>query len=285
MWLSNQLLQCSILCKKHQAGHLQLMAMTQTNISYQPSDSRSSAVYGWPSWTLNWTLSASWQNIHYIFLQCHLSILFHCRTFVLALGIIFTINSCLLLGACRTIFVFLFIITLTMHLNHAIVYALRSSPFPHQYQHTGGDTFLRAMLQRREMLRKEGNVEIKRRPSHVSFGGDCRCQRFRPYNLSFDLKKRRKEKRSHAVRRKSDLVSRGVMDLERKRVRLIRYLVELDSRHTSIPRGLTAYSLISEPWKPITSSPKPATKALLIAVMLKPWPSVLPCQTAGGLPH
>lgn len=94
-------------------------------------------------------------------------------------------------------------------------------------------------------------------------------------NLSFDLIKRkkvkkRKKEKSHAVRHKSDLVvSKGVMDLGRKRVRLIRYLVEFDSQHTSIPQGLTAYSLISEPLNPITSSTKPATKALLIAVMLK----------------
>lgn len=79
----------------------------------------------------------------------------------------------------------------------------------------------------------------------------------------------KKKKKPHAVTHKSGLAaSRGGMDLGRKRVRLIRYLVEFDSQHTH-PRGLTADSLISEALNPITSFTKPATKALLIAVVLK----------------
>lgn len=75
------------------------------------------------------------------------------------------------------------------------------------------------------------------------------------------------------------------MDLGRKRVQLIRYLVEYDSHGTSIPQSLTAYSFISQPWNPITSSTKPATKALLIAAVLKPWPPALLSQIARGLSH
>lgn len=115
--------------EKHQTRHLQLIAMTQTNISYQPSDSQST------SWTVNWPLSASWQNFQCIFLRWHRSILsavFHCHTSVLALGVLSTINSCLLFGTHRTIFLILVVITQTMHLNHAIVYVLRCC-----HSHTG----------------------------------------------------------------------------------------------------------------------------------------------------
>lgn len=82
---------------------------------------------------------------------------------------------------------------------------------------------------------------------------------------------------------RSDLVvSGGVMVWGRKSLQLIRYFVEFHSRHISIPQGLTAYSLISEPLNPIRSSPKPATKGLPVAVMLELWLSVLRCQTARG---
>lgn len=102
-------------------------------------------------------------------------------------------------------------------------------------------------------------------------------------NLSFDLKKIERQKlKSHAVSQIWFRSQRGSDGLGRKSLQLIRYFVEFDSGHISIPQGLTAYSLISEPLSPIRSSPKPATKALPVAVMLKLWLSVLRCQTARG---
>lgn len=83
------------------------------------------------------------------------------------------------------------------------------------------------------------------------------------------ISKKLKDRKKRVVQSvRPDLTaSRRVMDLGS--LRLIRYFVEFDSGHISIPQGLAAYSLISEPLNPIRSSPKPAAEALPVAVMLK----------------
>lgn len=144
--------------KKDQIKNLQLIAMTWTRISYQSSDSQSSTVCGWPSWTLNWPLSASWQNLHSSFHRWPFSILsavFYCRRAVLALGLFFHHQQLFTLSHSLN----LFCISCHHHPDNASesCHCLHSSLFPIP---TPGrtqwwrDKVLRAMLQHRKKVVK-----------------------------------------------------------------------------------------------------------------------------------
>lgn len=161
MWLSNQLTQCSILVKNTKIRHFQLIAMMWTNISYQPSDSRSSTVCGWLSWTVNWSLTLTKTYIIFFFSGISLSSLlsyisagawryFHRQQlFILWHSLSHFCNAC--------------------HHNPDDAsesrHCLHSSLFPiltPARTQWWCDTILRAMLQHTEMLWKARNVEINR---------------------------------------------------------------------------------------------------------------------------